>query len=224
MLNLFRSQKDFDTAVSGTAMEYCEEVISQMGAEIHDDLIQRLTILRLYLDRLERSHADPAEVASVIAAMQADFQQVVESVRKISRQLLPMKFENDSFQKGIHLLCQNLERPGAGTIHFNSVGPDCTLQPPADLHLYRIAQELIHNAIRHSAAWHVWVSVQHRVNSILVEVEDDGTGFSKITDAISALNRKQNTLRMRSRIIGARIEYLQGERGLLARVEMPIHK
>lgn len=221
MFSFLKSRQDFDKAVSQASMEFCEQVISQMGAEIHDDLIQRLTILRLYLDRLERSKSDPAEIEILVAGMQADFQQVVESVRNISRQLLPMKMENDSFQKGIHLLCQNMERPGTGTIHFQSHGPECRLPQPSDIHLFRIVQELIHNAIRHSSAWHVWVTIRNEGHQLTVEVEDDGTNFSKLNDAITALHRKYNTLKMRCGIIGAQIQYYQGKSGLLAKVVLP---
>lgn len=207
-----------ETDTTRLAMEACEHIVSEMGAELHDDLIQKLSVFRLYLDRLERSKADPAAIETLLLKMNVDYQEVVQSVRRISRRMLPVKTEGDSFEAGINMLCQNMERPGSSTIHFLPQGKEQKLPELAELYLNRIIQELIHNALKHSSAWHVWVRLTFTEHQLLLEVEDDGTAFSNIPEFISSLKNKHNTLRMRSHVIGAGIEYLQGSRGLLARV------
>jgi len=144
---------------------------------------------------------------------------VVNAVRRISRRLMPVKIEGDSFQKRITLLCQNLERPGGGTIHLESTGSEKELPNHAETYFYRIIQELIHNAIKHSSAWHIWVRILWESNYLVIEVEDDGTAFSRIDEFINELRKKYNTLRMRSLAIGAKIQYLRGKKGLLAKVK-----
>ncbi len=218
MFYLFKSKSSFDEAVSRRAMETCEHVITEIGAELHDDLIQKLSIFRLYLDRLDRSKKDCEEVDSLIVGMNADFHEVVNSVRRISRTLLPAKMEGDSFQKAISILCQNVERPGGGTIHFEPTGLEQNIPELAEIYLFRIIQELIHNALKHSSAWHVWVRMSWNENSLSIEVEDDGTGFSRLSEFIETLQKKHNTLRMRSNVIGATLQYRKGNKGLLATV------
>lgn len=218
----FISKSKFEVEVSKQAMESCEQITSEMGAEIHDDLIQKLSIFRLYLDRLERSASEPEETNSIILSMRSDFESVVQSVRKISRRLMPVSMDGDSFQTKLNLLCQNMERPGTGTIHYQPEGTEQIISDSAQLYLYRITQELIHNAFKHSAAWHVWVNLKWNPSSLTIEVEDDGTSFSKISDFIDGLKKKHNTLRMRSSAIGATIEYTQGKKGLLAKLNYPL--
>lgn len=208
-----------DEEISRQSMELCEHILTEIGAELHDDLIQKLSVFRLYLDRLDRSKSDAVETQSIIMSMNTDFLEVVNAVRRISRRLMPIKIEGDSFQKRIDLLCHNLERPGGGTIHFESVGPEKELPHSAEIYFYRIIQELIHNAIKHSAAWHIWVRIFWEPQYLVIEVEDDGTGFSRIDEFISELRKKYNTLRMRSTAIGAKIQYLKGKKGLLAKVK-----
>ncbi len=222
MSNLFNSKSAPEIEMSRQVMEACEHIISEMGAELHDDVIQKLTVLRLYLDRLDRAKADPAETELLLVGMNADFQEVVNSIRKISRRLLPVKMDDDSFQKGIHLLCQNLERPGGGTIHFEPHGIEQIIPDLHEVYLYRITQELIHNAFKHSSAWHIWVRLLWTENLLTIETEDDGTGFTKIPELISSLTKKYNTLRMRSNVIGAKISFSPGKKGLLATVMYPI--
>lgn len=224
MSYLFKSKESFEAQVSRQAMEACEHIIEEMGAELHDDLIQKLSVLRLYLDRLERSKTDQAETESLIVSMTADFLEVVQAVRRISRRLLPVKMDGDSFQKGISILCQNLEQSGGSTIHFEPTGPEQKFSDRAEIYLFRIVQELIHNAFKHSSAWHIWVRLTWAENQLTLEVEDDGTGFSKIPEFIAALKKKHNTLRMRSEVIGAHIQYIQGKKGLLAKVAYPIQR
>src|SRR5690242_17942755 len=129
----FISKNKFEVEVSKQAMESCEQITSEMGAELHDDLIQKLSIFRLYLDRLERSASEPEETNSIVLSMRSDFESVVQSVRKISRRLMPVSMDGDSFQTKLNLLCQNMERPGTGTIHYQPEGMEQIIPDNAQL-------------------------------------------------------------------------------------------
>lgn len=218
----FKSKTDFESQVSKQAMETVELIISEMGAEIHDDLIQRLSIFRLYMDRLERSKEDLNETEAILIHMNADFQDVIQTIRNISRRLLPVKMKEDSFHTAISMLCQNLERPGGGTIHLEASGEEQRIPDLADVYLYRIVQELIHNSLKHSSAWHIWVRLQWNDHHLTIEVEDDGSGIIKIPEFIKTLESKISTIKMRCKVIGAATNYSQGLKGLLARVEYQV--
>src|ERR1700741_1854156 len=89
-------------------MDACEQIIQQMGAELHDDLIQKLTVFRFSLAKLERTAADPIETVALITRMKSDFDDITQSVRAISRQLMPVAMEGETFTNIIHMLCQNM--------------------------------------------------------------------------------------------------------------------
>lgn len=214
---IFLSKSRLESAISRRVAETCEQIISEMGAELHDDLIQKLSVLRLYIDRMERSSGDKGEIDSLSIKMRSEFDQLIHVVRNISRRLLPATMEGETLDKTLEILCQNMEHPGTGHIHFESSGSPQSLEPQVERYLFRIVQELIHNAFKHSSAWHIWVRLNWQPGQLQLEVEDDGTGFSKIPDYIQRLKRKNNTLKLRSDIIGAKINYSQGEKGLLAR-------
>src|SRR5688500_12143710 len=180
-----------------------------MGAELHDDLIQKLSVFRLYIDRMERSSGDQAEIDSLSIKMRSEFEQVIRVVRNVSRRLLPAKMEGDTLDKTLQILCQNMEHPGTGHIHFENTGAVIPLDPQTERYLFRIVQELIHNAFKHSSAWHIWVRLRWDPNRLLIEVEDDGTGFSKIPEFVERLKKKNNTLKLRTSIIGATFNYTQ---------------
>jgi signal transduction histidine kinase len=222
MALIITSRKHFDAAVARQATEACDQIMNEMGAEIHDDLIQKLSIFRFYLDRLEGSGQLANEQEGLFISMRTDFENVSQSVRRVSRRLMPMKMENDSFITSVEVLCQNMESSKSANIHFEYFGNEMNISTLHQTHLYRIIQELIHNAFKHSSAWHIWVRLKWETTKIVVEVEDDGTGIHNIPKFMERLRKKYNTLRMRTRILGASITYIPGSKGLLAKVEMPI--
>jgi signal transduction histidine kinase len=207
--------------VSRQAMQACEIIISEMGAELHDDLIQKLSVLRLHMDKIERSSFDPKDTQEAMIKMQADFQSIIDSVRRISRRLHPVHMDDDTFEKRIEMLCQNMETPGTIRIHVSFSGEFRSLPANTEIYLLRMIQELIHNSFRHSAAWHVWVRVAGEASLLKIEVEDDGSGFSKVGEFVARLKKKHNTLRMRAEAIGASIRYCNGQKGLLATIKIP---
>jgi signal transduction histidine kinase len=215
---LFMSRKSFEKEVASRTAEACDQIISEMGAELHDDLIQKLSIFRLYIDRLGKSARQQAEVESLTIKMKNEFEKVIHVVWNISRRLLPARMEGNTLADTLEMLCQHMEHPGTGHIHFENQGTPTVIDAQTEMYLFRIVQELIHNAFKHSAAWHIWVKLSWHPEKIMIEVEDDGSGFAKIPEFIDRLKKKHNSLKMRTTAIGASIEYLQAKKGLMARV------
>jgi signal transduction histidine kinase len=218
---IITTRKKIEAEISKRTSAACEHIISEMGAELHDDLIQKLSVFRLYIDKIERSSNDVAEIESLAIKMRTDFEQVVKVIKGISRRLLPVRMEGDTLADMLRMLCQNMQLAGStGHIHFECQGEPPALDATMEIYVVRIVQELIHNAFKHSSAWHVWVRVVFLKNTLTIEVEDDGSGFSKIPEFIQTLRKKHNTLRIRTIAIGGTIDYLQGSKGLLARLKL----
>ncbi|HMF71129.1 MAG TPA: histidine kinase, partial [Flavitalea sp.] len=109
---IFLSDKKLEAEIAKRTADSCDQIISEMGAELHDDLIQKLSVFRLYLDRMERASSDQAEIQSLSIKMRTEFEQVIHVVRNISRRLLPLKMEGETLEKTLEMLCQNMEHPG----------------------------------------------------------------------------------------------------------------
>jgi signal transduction histidine kinase len=194
-------------------IERYENEILKMGADIHDDLIQKLTVYRLHVDKLE--HAETILEVQVIAdRMKTDFKTVVDSIRRITRRLLP-EMEIGSFTGMMRELCRREEKPGVAFIRFKSEGQEITINESHQPHLLRIVQELINNATKHTLAWHIEVRLDWKPDELQIEVEDDGKRFEDLAEKM----RKPGTfatLRMRTGRIGAHIRFAQGFNGTKA--------
>lgn len=194
-------------------IERYENEILKMGADIHDDLIQKLTVYRLHVDKLE--HAETILEVKVIAdRMKTDFKIVVDSIRRITRRLLP-EMEIGSFTGMMRELCRREEKPGVAFIRFKSAGTEVPINEGDQPHLLRIVQELINNATKHTVAWHIEVRLDWQPDEFHIEVEDDGKRFAELAEKM----RKPGTfatLRMRTARIGAHIRFSQGFNGAKA--------
>lgn len=218
----FTSSSDFNERVSIRAAEFCEQIVSEMGAELHDEIVQKLSSMSFYIERIERASADPAEINNLVNRMRIDFENITQTVRAISQRLNPVHNSGDTFGNNIAQLCESMQRPGNGHIRCNTIGREQPLSQLAFTYLYRIIQELVHNAFKHSSAWKIDVTITWKPGALIIEVEDDGTSHAKMDGIMSALQNKRNTILMRSHAINATIRYVKGRKGLLARVEYPM--
>ncbi|HMJ68762.1 MAG TPA: histidine kinase [Cyclobacteriaceae bacterium] len=218
----FISNSDFEERVSLKAAEFCEQITAEMGAELHDDLIQKLYTLSLCIEHVERTANDPAGILALTARMRSDFESATQSVRAIARRLNPVHKGATTVADNISHLCQTMERPGYGHVLCTSTGRERPISELIYLHLYRIVQELIHNAFKHSSAWNVAVLISWNPGMLTIQVEDDGTSHVSIETITTTLRDKRNTLNMRSQTINASITFTKGKKGLLVSVECPI--
>lgn len=216
----FISRKKFESEISKRAAEACDEIMSQMAAELHDDLTQKLAFVHQGIDLVERASKYPPEVEMLFIKIKSDFGAALVTLRKILHRLSPDRSKGNTLVDTLTNLCSKMEMLGTVHIHFSSEGELLPMSDQVEMHVIRIVQELIQNAFKHSAAWHVWVRLQWHTRKITLEVEDDGRGFNRPSEFIDRLREKNNTLKTRSRAIGASIDYKRGQKGLLAKVEI----
>lgn len=214
--------KNLEAEISRSATDACDHLMSEMGAEIHDDLVQKLSVMKIYLERLEPFSSLHPDFETVLISMRTEYEQISQSVKRISRQLMPAQVENESFSTAVELLCQNMENTRSANIHFNQNGFERPVPQAQYAHLYRMVQELLHNAFKHSYAWHVWVTLTWDSSRLTMEVEDDGTGVNNLTNLANRFRQKRNTLKMRCALLGGSINFLKGKRGLVAKIEVTV--
>jgi signal transduction histidine kinase len=156
----------------------CDDEQQRIGADLHDGLGQQLTGLSCLAaalrDRLKQ--AQPAEATQ--AGMIADLaNEAIAHSRALARGLCPVQLEN----AGLVLALEELAGQ-AHTLHgiecsFELKGPAPQCDHLTALHLYRITQEAITNAVRHGKARQVRVSLSSRGQQYRLAIVDDGRGF-----------------------------------------------
>jgi signal transduction histidine kinase len=160
-----------------------EQERQRLGRELHDGLSQLLTGVKLKVGLLQRQLArsrtiEPSEMESV----EQEINQAIQQAQAMARGLNP-----------VELVAQGLEAAlaelAAGVRATFNLPCKCECHLPAGLdnpetarHLYRIAQEAVHNAVKHARAGSVRIELTARRDRLVLEVHDDGVGFSPRPD------------------------------------------
>lgn len=215
----FKTKSHFENQVSEKVAETAEYLMIQIGTEIHDDVIQRLSLMRFHIDNITRHIDNPVQIQKTIIEMTADFENAISSIRALSHRLMPSQFEHESLDTQIQEICRLFERSTRRVFHYSFSGFEKPLNTRIKLNLLRICQEIVQNSIRHSHAWNIWITLTWHDSTVDIEIEDDGTRVTKLNQIISELDIKNNSIRLRAKSIGATISYTIGRKGLLTKVK-----
>ncbi len=161
-----------------------EEEAARIAQELHDDLGQELSVMRLELDRLMR-RIQPGEASSPAGDLLLHLQEfgehvdaAVRQVRRLSSELRPGVLDRLGLGAGIEwLLNQYTRRTGIET-RFGMAGPERRVSADIATAFFRITQEALSNIARHSHATRVVVSLDYDDLQLHLTIQDNGDGFN----------------------------------------------
>ena len=151
-----------------------EDERRRIAGDIHDDPLQLLVVVTLQLDVFRRELADAAQAAQV-SELREMVREAVAKLRTLMFELRPPILEEQGLAAALREHAEQWNPEQEIVIHDRFAH-----EPPAEqrLILYRIAQEALANARKHSRADRVVVTMDERDGAFVVTVEDDGVGFS----------------------------------------------
>ncbi len=210
--------------LSAQVLEAREEEKTHIARELHDELGQLLTALKMDLAWLrERLPAGDADAAQRAGQMGRLLDQTVGSVRRISADLRPLMLDDLGLAEAANWLVGDFAgRSGVKCeMRMTGNGELEDIDKSVATAIYRALQESLTNIARHAGARQAWVSVGADNGEIFFEVEDDGHG---IEPADLAKTRSLGLKGMRERVhyLGGTIEVVRAPRGgTRVRVRVP---
>ncbi len=157
-----------------------ERARKQVAQEIHDELGQRLTVLRMDVALLPRTvQADPAGLLPrQVDALKASIDGIVGVVRDIAGKLRPAALEVGLGPAAESLLREFQQAMGIPCELHNHLPAGLVLDEVRTTSIFRILQESMTNAARHARASHIQVSLSVAGRALRLAVQDDGLGFA----------------------------------------------
>jgi two-component system sensor histidine kinase UhpB len=160
---------------SSAALTAQEEERARVARDLHDQVNQSLTGVLL---RLEATRADaPPELRQELAETSSLAHQAMDELLTVARQLRPTALDDLGLKAAIAGQVKQFEQSGI-EIEFTSTDDLTDLDPDTQLVIYRVTQEAIGNAIRHSAGTRIDVKLRRHPDRVELVVADDGRGFS----------------------------------------------
>jgi PAS domain S-box-containing protein len=185
----------------------------RIARDLHDDLGQSLALLSVEMDLLRQKPPETSEqLGTLVEAMSDQVKQLSSSVHDLSHQLHPMKLEQLGLEAAVKSLCKELGLRHGLSIDFAYDPPPQAASREIALCLYRIAQEALHNVLKHSRARHAAVELRCSNGSICLRVRDDGNGFDPVAAAESG-GLGLASMRERLRLVEGELILQSGDSG-----------
>jgi PAS domain S-box-containing protein len=162
--------------LSRRLLEIQEAERRYIARELHDEMGQTLTALRISLKRAER----PKTIQSTIATIHESVQMVdglIKQVRSLSIELRPSILDDFGLTAALDWYTNWVSAKGGFKTAFHTELTEERLSPLLELTCFRIAQEALTNVVRHAKAQHVNVDLSTRNGELCLTVRDDGNGF-----------------------------------------------
>ena len=196
----------------------------RIGQELHDGIAQELTGLTLFagtlcemLDVLMRKETNGATIREL---EEADYLRLRQTAMRLSRGLveanrhvhdlshgvMPVQIDAEGLRAALQELAATIDAQPNVRCRFECNDPVAVADNNTATHLYRIAQEALHNAMRHGQADQISISLSQTDVLIVLDVSDNGQGFDP--DAMSAGSRSGmglSTMAYRAGMIGGEL-------------------
>src|ERR1700752_2926192 len=181
-------------------IESQEQERARIGRELHDDINQRLAMLAVELEQLQEN---PSEVSNRVQELRKEIAEISNDVQALSHELHSSKLEYLGVVAGIKSWCKEFSERQRMEIDFkNEVSS--TLPFDVGLSLFRVVQEALHNAQKHSGVKRIEVQLREDSDEVHLTVRDFGKGFD-IEAALQGKGLGLTSMRERVRLVNGTI-------------------
>jgi PAS domain S-box-containing protein len=160
--------------ISETVIRVQEKERTRIGHELHDNVNQILSTVKLFFDGMKPSGIDQKQLKekSIEYLLLA-----IEEIRKLSKELVTPQLKKETLAENINTIITDIQMTGALKISFIHDVNDELLSPGKKITLFRIIQEQLKNIIKHSQATTTQISIQTTEDYVKLEIKDNGKGF-----------------------------------------------
>ena len=195
-----------------------ESTLLHISRELHDEFGQILTALGSMLRRAGRQAPEGSTLRADLVEVSEIAQSALDKVRSLSQALHPVTLEEAGLESTVDWYLPVVERQNGIVIHYSKTGASFAVESRAGIHVYRILQEALNNANRHSGTKEIWVRLRFLDHALELDVEDHGSGFHP--------NGRRGiglvAMRERAELLGGTLEFLHPQSGgTLVRLSVP---
>jgi PAS domain S-box-containing protein len=193
-------------------LEITEREQQRIGRDLHDGLCQQLAGIAYSASDLQSKLEKKCPPEAMIAARIAELSRATAvQARQIARGLNPVKLGTTGLMAALNELTSAIRAMFSISCRFEAARPVHVRDHGTAVHLYRIAQEAIHNSITHGKATEILVSLRRKRDSIVLSVMDNGCGLH--ADCGDSEGMGLENMNYRARAVGAQLQFMPRPRG-----------
>ena len=165
--------------VSRRLIEAQEQERTRIGRELHDDIVQRLALLAVELQQLHDNSLILPKVRSRMGKLQKQTSEIATDIQSLSHELHSAKLQYLGIAGAMRGFCREFGEQQKVEIDFHAHDLLSPLSPDTSLCFFRVLQEALHNAVKHSGVRHFEVRLWGTSDEIHLTVQDSGAGFDR---------------------------------------------
>jgi signal transduction histidine kinase len=207
-------KKAFEQTLLQSQVEVQEATFSALAKELHDNIGQLLSSSKMLMGITQRNLKIIPETLTIAEETLA---KAIYELRSLSKSLDKQYLQQFDL---IDNLTTEIKRINSGLILKISFlhPPKLLLTAEEQIILFRIIQEALQNAIKHSEAKNININIESSRQNIIVNIEDDGKGFKQISgNGLGVGNMKD-----RAKLLGGNIKWNNEEKGCLVTIQLPL--
>ena len=215
--------EDALTSMSRKLVQAQEQERARIARELHDDINQRLAMLGIDLQQLQEHHPElPVEIGSRMKELQEQAMGMANDVQALSHELHSSKLEYLGAIGGMKSWCKEFGQRQGLQIEFKGPESKTSVPPEVGLSLFRVLQEALHNAAKHSGVRRIEVQLQEDSGEIHLIVSDLGKGFDTET-ATQGRGLGLASMQERLRLVGGELSIeSQPQHGTMIHARVPL--
>jgi two-component system sensor histidine kinase UhpB len=163
-------------ALSRRLLEIQEEERGRLARDLHDDIGQALTALKIQLESLPRANAEEPFRGRVDDCVET-VRHTLDRVRQLSLSLRPSQLDDLGLAAALRSHLDRQARVAGIASHFDALEAPAEIAADTETACFRVAQEAINNVLRHARARNLWLRLFTSGADLALSVRDDGQGF-----------------------------------------------
>ena len=218
-----RKQFQHQQELLNARLEIQENIFKNLSEEIHDNIGQELSVLKLTLSVIAVKKEEEAE--KFISESKGMVNHIITSISDLSKSLHTDRIIKIGIIEAVKFELEKIEKTNLFKTFFSYADVEFQINPGNEIFLFRIIQEVINNIIKHSRAQNIHADLIYKENGIIFTFTDDGIGF----DVKEAMQRPSSnrgigltSMVNRAKLIGGQLSIIsQPGKGTKTVIEIP---
>lgn len=195
----------------------------RLSRELHDGIGQMLTGLKLLSENIPSASSLTERDQATFANLKGLLIRTIQETRNVSNNLMPPVLSDFGLVPALRQLTEEEARHSGLHVFLHSSLEKQRFGQPIEIGLYRIAQEAIHNAVKHAGADTIRVDFSIRQQQLVLRIADDGCGMDVDHPIGPPDSQGLHNMRERTRLLGGNFRVLsQPDRGTRVLISLPL--
>lgn len=197
-----QQQLNFEKELAESQSEIKEQTLNFVGQELHDNIGQKLTAIKIWINQLKSQANNPKQIESLNESVLL-ISETIEDVRTLSKSLISEQVKYFGLLESIEREIQRNNQYGTIEIKFQNTNEEIDINNQHALILFRIFQELFINSLKHSKTKTIEIIIENLPKQLSISIKDFGVGFNSKDEHIGS---GLKNIKQRAKLINSEID------------------